>query len=187
MYGDTIATLIATNKFAVHPKTLFDTPINTRLFSTQLTHVNDEGKAKMVDVGEKATSKRTAEAEASVYVGAEIAALILENNMKKGDVLRVAELAGVTAAKRTWELVPLCHNITLTHVSVTATVERDRVRLHSSVCCVGQTGVEMEALTAVTVAALTVYDMCKAVSKSMVISDVRLLSKSGGTRGNYKA
>lgn len=161
--------------------------MNARFFSTKLTHVNDEGKAKMVNVGEKAISKRTAEAEASVRVGAEIASLIVANNMKKGDVLRVAELAGVTAAKRTWELIPLCHNITLTHVSVSARVERDTVRLHSSVQCVGQTGVEMEALTAVTVAALTIYDMCKAVSKSMVISNVQLLSKSGGTRGDYKA
>uniref|UniRef100_A0A1B6HQV5 Molybdenum cofactor biosynthesis protein 1 n=1 Tax=Homalodisca liturata TaxID=320908 RepID=A0A1B6HQV5_9HEMI len=180
----------------LHPYTLYGgfllnkTLENKKLIrhmSTGLTHVDNEGKASMVNVGKKAISERTAEATATIQVGKEVAKLIADNNIKKGDVLTVAQLAGVLAAKRTWELVPLCHNITLAHVDVRARLDQSTsaVVLTSSVTCVNQTGVEMEALTAVTVAALTVYDMCKAVSRDMVISDIRLLSKTGGTRGDY--
>ncbi|XP_054271003.1 molybdenum cofactor biosynthesis protein 1-like [Macrosteles quadrilineatus] len=157
---------------------------HTRMYS-KLTHVDGDGKASMVDVGAKPLSKRTAVAEARVHVGEEVAELIAANNMKKGDVLTVAQLAGVMGAKRTWELVPLCHQVALSHVDVSVRLVGSTVRVTASAACVGQTGVEMEALTAVTVAALTVYDMCKAVSRQMVISDVRLVSKTGGTRGDY--
>lgn len=158
-----------------------------RSFFSQLTHVDNSGRASMVNVGVKAESERTAVAMATVVVGKEVAELIADNNIKKGDVLVAAELAGVLAAKHTWELIPLCHTIILSHVEVRAKLVGDVVELVGSAKCIGRTGVEMEALTAVTVAALTVYDMCKSVSHNMVISDVKLLSKTGGSKGNYLA
>lgn len=149
-----------------------------------LTHVNAQGKAQMVDVAEKAHTTRVASAEATVQVGERLTALIAANELSKGDVLSVAQLAGIMGAKQTSQLIPLCHNIALSSVRVHATLLESQqcVRLVATVRCNGQTGVEMEALTAVSVAALTVYDMCKAVSHDICITDVRLLSKSGGKR-----
>lgn len=157
-----------------------------RSFSSQLTHVDNSGRASMVNVGGKAESERTAIAKATVVVGKEVAELIADNNIKKGDVLMAAELAGVLGAKHTWALIPLCHTIVLSHVEVRARLVGDVVELVGSAKCVGRTGVEMEALTAVTIAALTVYDMCKSVSHNIVITDVKLLSKTGGSKGNYQ-
>lgn len=155
----------------------------------KLTHTTDEGKAAMVDVGEKSTTKRTAKAQARVNVGKKIYKLIHENQMKKGDVLTVAQLSGIMAAKKTSDLIPLCHNIALTLVNVSvalSTRNKDEVLIEATVSCEGKTGVEMEALTSCAVAALTVYDMCKAVSHEIVIQDIRLLVKSGG-KSDYHA
>lgn len=151
---------------------------------SSLTHINAQGKAQMVDVAEKAHTTRVASAEATVQVGERLTALIAANELAKGDVLSVAQLAGIMGAKQTSKLIPLCHNIALSSVRVHATLLESQqcVRLVATVRCNGQTGVEMEALTAVSVAALTVYDMCKAVSHDICITDVRLLSKSGGKR-----
>ncbi|KAJ9584572.1 hypothetical protein L9F63_021082, partial [Diploptera punctata] len=150
-----------------------------------LTHADETGRATMVDIGEKQVTSRTAMAQAIVVTGSHILNLIEENSMKKGDVLTTAQLAGITAAKRTSELIPLCHNICLSHVSVDTKLDREReaVVITSTARCEGRTGVEMEALTAAAVAALTVYDMCKAVSHDIVISEVRLMSKTGGRSG----
>lgn len=151
---------------------------------SQLTHVDGQGKAQMVDVGAKPSTTRLARAEATVQVGEKLTQLIADNQVAKGDVLTVAQIAGIMGAKRTAELIPLCHNISLSSVKVQATLLKTEqsVRLEATVRCSGQTGVEMEALTAVSVAALTVYDMCKAVSHDICITNVRLLSKSGGKR-----
>ncbi|SPP84968.1 molybdenum cofactor biosynthesis protein 1 isoform X2 [Drosophila guanche] len=151
---------------------------------SSLSHVNAQGKAQMVDVGEKPTSMRLAQAEATVLVGERLTQLIAANELAKGDVLSVAQLAGIIGAKRTSELIPLCHNIPLSSVKVQAQplANEQCVRLEASVRCTGQTGVEMEALTAVSIAALTVYDMCKAVSHDICITNIRLLRKSGGKR-----
>lgn len=156
--------------------------------NAHLTHVNADGKANMVDVGDKSVTTRTATATGSVYVGYDITKLIQENQMKKGDVLSVAQLAGIIAAKKTADLIPLCHNIPLNSVKVSAELraEQKSVVITATVKCNGKTGVEMEALTAVSVAALTVYDMCKAVTHDMMIYDIRLLEKSGGKSGSYK-
>lgn len=164
--------------------------MNIRQYSTgtTLTHINDEGHAKMVDVSKKSTTFRTATAQAQIKVGSKIASLIKENNIKKGDVLTVSQLAGIMAAKKTSELIPLCHNIVLNSVNVTCQLNEldESVYIMCIVKCDGKTGAEMEALTAVTVAALTVYDMCKAVSHDMVISDVKLMEKTGGMSGDIK-
>lgn len=143
----------------------------------------------MVDVGDKFETSRSATASATVVVGDRIAELIAQNSMKKGDVLSVARLAGICAAKKTSDLIPLCHNIALTFIDVKAVLNREAglVHLKSVVRCNGKTGVEMEALTAVSVAALTVYDMCKAVSHNIRITDIRLLEKTGGKSGDYTA
>ncbi|XP_068149510.1 molybdenum cofactor biosynthesis protein 1 isoform X1 [Drosophila tropicalis] len=151
---------------------------------SQLSHVNAQGKAQMVDVAEKSISTRMAQAEAYVVVGEQLTELIAANQLAKGDVLTIAQLAGIMGTKLTSQLIPLCHNIAISSVKVEAKLlEREQcVHLKSTVRCRGQTGVEMEALTAVSIAALTVYDMCKAVSHDICISQVRLLSKSGGKR-----
>ncbi|KAH8398142.1 hypothetical protein KR215_006366, partial [Drosophila sulfurigaster] len=151
---------------------------------SNLTHIDAQGKAKMVDVAAKAQTTRVATAEAFVQVGERLTVLIAANELAKGDVLSIAQLAGIMGAKQTSQLIPLCHNIALSSVRVQATLLETKqcVRLEASVRCTGQTGVEMEALTAVAVAALTVYDMCKAVSHDICITNVRLLSKSGGKR-----
>lgn len=152
-----------------------------------LTHVDEKGQAAMVDVGNKGVTSRIAMAQATVEVGAHILELIEQNNLKKGDVLTTAQLAGIMAAKRTSELIPLCHNIPLSHVKVDLKLDKDShaVIITSAARCEGKTGVEMEALTAATVSALTVYDMCKAVSHDIIISEVKLVFKTGGVRGDF--
>ena len=141
----------------------------------------------MVDVGNKDDTERVAVARGSVQMQPETLALIIEGNMKKGDVLTVAQLAGIMAAKRTSDLIPMCHPLMLSHVAVTCTPNptASRVDIEASVRLKGKTGVEMEALTAVSVAALTIYDMAKAVDRGMIISDVRVVQKSGGKSGNW--
>ncbi len=143
----------------------------------RLTHLDDEGRARMVDVGTKPPLRRTARARGHITLGAATRALIAEGTVKKGDVLGVAELAGVMAAKRTDALIPLCHGLALDHVHVVATLVDDGVEVLGEAACTGPTGVEMEALTAVSVALLTVYDMCKAVDRAMVIGPIELLEK----------
>lgn len=141
----------------------------------------------MVDVSPKLVTSRTAAARATVKVGQHLTMLIKENNIKKGDVLSVAQVAGILGAKQTSEIIPLCHNIPLSSIKVKAKLDEDTdsVIIESAVKCDGKTGVEMEALTAVSVAALTVYDMCKSVTHGIEIVDIVLLSKSGGARGDY--
>ncbi|AHW60749.1 cyclic pyranopterin phosphate synthase [Draconibacterium orientale] len=141
---------------------------------SQLSHINDEGKANMVDVGHKPQQVRTAEASGFIALQPETIRLINESLIKKGDVITIAEIAGIQAAKETSRLIPLCHPLQLTKVEVKAEVQKNGILVKSLTKCIGQTGVEMEALTAVNVALLTIYDMCKAVDKNMVISDVRL-------------
>ncbi|UTA46758.1 cyclic pyranopterin monophosphate synthase MoaC [Simiduia sp. 21SJ11W-1] len=155
----------------------------------KLTHLNAQGEAHMVDVGAKANSQREARAEAYVCMAAATLALITGGGHKKGDVLAVARIAGIQAAKKCADLIPLCHPLMLTHIKVALTPEPERSRVRIESCCklVGQTGVEMEALTAASVAALTLYDMCKAVDKNMVITGARVLEKSGGKSGHYVA
>jgi cyclic pyranopterin phosphate synthase len=161
--------------------------------SDGLTHFQPDGRVQMVDVSEKPITRRRAVAEAVVEMDVTTYQQILNRQMKKGDVLSVAELAGVMGAKQTSTLIPLCHPLPLTHVSIqcdwTTPGAEDKARLsiRATVRTTGQTGVEMEALTACTVAALTVYDMCKAVDQQMVIESVRLLHKSGGKRGTFEA
>lgn len=152
------------------------------------THFNEQGRAKMVNVGEKSPSVRSATAAARVLVNRETFALIRSGGMKKGDVLTVAQVAGVMGAKRTPDLIPMCHPILIDGVDLQLSLDEERcsVEIRATVSCDGRTGVEMEALTAVSTAALTVYDMCKAVQKDMVITDIRLLRKSGGVHGDFE-
>ena len=152
------------------------------------THFDEHGRARMVDVGDKAPSHRTAVAGARVLVSRETYHLIQTGGMKKGDVLTVAQIAGVMGAKRTPDIIPMCHPIALTGINLELSLDEARcaVDIRATVSCDGKTGVEMEALTAASTAALTVYDMCKAVQKDMVITDVRLLSKTGGVHGDFE-
>jgi cyclic pyranopterin phosphate synthase len=145
---------------------------------SELSHVDGEGRARMVDVGGKPDQLRRARASGRIDLAAETVSLVRENAIKKGDVLAVAEIAGVQAAKRTSELIPLCHPLPLTDAKVTAKLEADGVSVVAEAACVGRTGVEMEALTAASVALLTVYDMCKAVDKNMRIGEVVLIEKT---------
>jgi cyclic pyranopterin phosphate synthase len=156
---------------------------------TRLTHFDAEGKAAMVDVSGKSETERLATAKGSVLMRAETLALIAAGEMKKGDVLAVARLAGIMAAKRTPDLVPLCHPLALTGIAVDLAIDRARNAVDIVATCklVGRTGVEMEALTAVSVAALTVYDMCKAVDRTMTITDIRVSHKRGGKSGTHGA
>ncbi len=140
----------------------------------QLSHLNNDGKANMVDVGGKPEQIRIAKASGFIHLQPETLKLINENLIKKGDVLTIAEIAGIQAAKETPRLIPLCHTLLLSQVEVKSTVKNDGVVMESTVKCTGKTGVEMEALTAVSVALLTVYDMCKAVDKQMKITDIQL-------------
>ncbi len=151
------------------------------------THFNDQGRARMVDVGEKPESARTAVAAGRVLVSGATLALIKSGGMKKGDVLTVAQLAGVMGAKRTPELIPMCHPVLIDGIDLSLSLDEERcsVEIRAAVSCAGRTGVEMEALCAVSAAALTVYDMCKAVQKDMVIADIRLLHKTGGVHGDF--
>ena len=154
----------------------------------EFTHFNEQGRARMVDVGEKPISHRTAVAAGRVLVSEETFALIQSGGMKKGDVLTVSQIAGVMGAKRTPDIIPMCHPILMDGIDLALTLDENRrsVEIQATVSCDGRTGVEMEALTAVSTAALTVYDMCKAVQKDMVITDIRLLRKTGGVHGDYE-
>ena len=156
---------------------------------SKLSHVDESGRASMVDVSEKASTERLATAEAIIVISQEAFDLVLAGEIKKGDVLATARIAGIMAAKKTSELIPLCHPLALTHAGVefTPLPERHAFRIVASAKTTGQTGVEMEAVTAASVAALTVYDMVKAVDKGAVIETVRLLTKSGGKSGTYEA
>jgi cyclic pyranopterin phosphate synthase len=144
----------------------------------ELTHTDKKGKAAMVDVGEKEIQKRIAKASGHIILSADTLRLINDNLLKKGDVLTVAQLAGISAAKQTSGLIPLCHNIVLENVKVVLSVDTTGVIAESEIRCTGKTGVEMEALTAVSVSLLTVYDMCKAVDKNMVIDSITLTEKT---------
>ncbi|HKU76742.1 MAG TPA: cyclic pyranopterin monophosphate synthase MoaC [Pyrinomonadaceae bacterium] len=150
-----------------------------------LSHVDDQGRVRMVDTGSKEVTSRRAVASARVLMTNDTVAALRQHRTPKGDPLETARLAGIMAAKRTSDLIPLCHPLPITHVDVQARLEDDGVSLEAEVSTHAQTGVEMEALTAVSVAALTVYDMCKALEKGMTITDVRLESKTGGKSGDY--
>ena len=154
-----------------------------------LTHFNEQGRAKMVDVTEKSVTNRTAVAVEEIHSLPETMARIRAGSMKKGDVLAVAQVAGIQAAKHTWELIPMCHPLPLTGVDITFHLSDQpcMVEIRAAVTCSGVTGVEMEALTAVSAAALTIYDMCKSVQRDMRITGIRLLEKSGGKSGDYRA
>lgn len=154
----------------------------------KLTHFNASGEAHMVDVGSKDITTREAVTEGRIYMEPETLKLIMEGSHKKGDVLGIARVAGIMGAKKTHELVPLCHPLLITNVELNLSVEPEKNAVYAacSVRCNGQTGVEMEALCAVQVALLTIYDMCKAVDRGMVIADVGLLKKSGGKSGSWE-
>lgn len=153
----------------------------------RLTHLDARGAARMVDVSEKPVTRRTAVARGRLHVSAEAMRLARAGKLPKGGVTEVARLAGVLAAKRTADAIPLCHPIPLEHVDVTLTARRDGFDIEARVVTVGRTGAEMEALHAVTLAGLAVYDMIKAVDRAMVLTDVQLVRKTGGTRGDYQA
>jgi cyclic pyranopterin phosphate synthase len=158
----------------------------------KLTHVDDSGKARMVDVTEKPDTHRVAIAEGKVFMKKQTLDMIESSEIAKGDVLAVARIAGITAVKRTSDLIPLCHTILITKAKVDFASFRDEKKyagiiITAEVVSTGKTGVEMEALTAVSVSALTIYDMCKAVDRGMIISDIRLLEKKGGKSGTWKA
>lgn len=152
---------------------------------TKLTHIDESGAAHMVDVSAKADTIREAVAEGRIQMSAEALQAIVEGSAKKGDVLATARIAGIMAAKKTSELIPLCHPLLLSKIAVDFTFESDGIRATSRVRLTGQTGVEMEAMTAVSVALLTIYDMAKALDKAMTITEIRLLTKSGGKSGDW--
>lgn len=152
----------------------------------KLTHFDEKGRAKMVEVSAKADTLREAVAGGFVRVSKEALGLIKKGNLKKGDPLEVARIAGIMGAKRTHELIPLCHPLLLTNIEVNLNLTESGIEIESKVVCVGKTGVEMEALTAVSVAALTIYDMCKAVDKKMTIGDILLVKKTGGRSGKFE-
>jgi cyclic pyranopterin phosphate synthase len=154
---------------------------------TKLTHLDDQGKARMVDVGGKAETRRIAVAEGRITMSAEALAAIRDGVVPKGDVLAAARIAGIMAAKKTAELIPLCHPLALDAVTVDFAIEAGGVRVTTSASLSGRTGIEMEALTAASVALLTIYDMAKAIDKSMVIGGIRLLEKRGGKSGDWTA
>ncbi|MBQ8539205.1 MAG: cyclic pyranopterin monophosphate synthase MoaC [Ruminococcus sp.] len=152
----------------------------------EFTHFNEQGLSKMVDISDKTATKRVAVATAFIKMNPETLAKIKEGTVSKGNVLAVAQVAGIMAAKNTPSLIPMCHHIMLSGADISFDIEENGIRLFSEIKCKGETGVEMEALNAVSVAALTIYDMCKAVQKNMVISDIHLVSKTGGKSGEYK-
>ena len=154
---------------------------------SQLSHVDDQGRIRMVDTSDKEISSRRAVASARVLMSPATVAALREHRTPKGDPLEAARLAGIMAAKRTADLIPLCHPLPLTHIEVRAEIDETGVSLEAEAATQAQTGVEMEALTAVSVAALTVYDMCKALEKGMTITDIRLERKTGGKSGDYSA
>lgn len=152
----------------------------------EFTHFNTEGRAKMVDVTDKEVTSRQAIAEGVIYMNEQTRQAIVEGKVKKGDVLSVAQVAGIMAAKKTSDIIPMCHPLMLTGVDISFDVKETEIVIRATVKCKGETGVEMEALTAVSVAALTIYDMCKALQKDMTIGEIKLLEKSGGKSGDYK-
>ncbi len=158
-----------------------------RRTAKKLSHINANHQAAMVDVGQKPITARTATAEGTVHISPALSSAIRRNLLAKGDVLATARLAGIMACKRTAEIIPLCHSIPLEIIEVHVTLRRGVVHIQATVRACWKTGVEMEALVAVTAAALTVYDMGKAVDRGMVIGSIRLLTKTGGTRGDYRA
>ena len=150
------------------------------------THLDEQGKARMVDVGDKPNSRRRAIARAQIHMSSETLQALSQGSTPKGDVLAVARVAGIQAAKKTAELIPLCHPLPLAAAAVDFKIEEDHIGIESIVETVGQTGVEMEALTACSVAALTIYDMCKSLDRSMIIGSVALWEKEGGRSGTWK-
>ena len=154
----------------------------------KLTHINHKGNAQLVDITDKAMTHRKAIAEGSIQLNEETLKLIQNNLIKKGDVLNTARIAGIQSAKKTWELIPLCHTINLSKIEIDFNIDKKNniITCQSSCECFAQTGLEMEALTAVSIALLTIYDMVKAVDRTMVISNIRLVEKSGGRSGIYK-
>lgn len=154
----------------------------------ELTHFNEQGRARMVDVSEKAKTVRVAVARGKVALNAETFALLRDGRIKKGDVLAVAQVAGILGAKGTASLIPMCHPLALTGIDISFSPDEaaHTIGIEARVKCVGETGVEMEALTAVSVAALTIYDMCKAVQRDIVIEEIKLVSKSGGKSGDWR-
>jgi cyclic pyranopterin phosphate synthase len=161
--------------------------IESGIFMAQLSHLDEQGRARMVDVSAKEITSRIAIASGSIHMRAETLALILEDKIEKGDVFSVARVAGIMAAKKTSELIPMCHplNITAVEIELMAQKEPARVDIEATVRVSGKTGVEMEAMTAVSVAGLTIYDMCKAVDREMTIGEIRLVKKSGGKSGTF--
>ena len=151
----------------------------------EFTHFNEQGHARMVDVTEKAATLRTASAAGTIHMRPETIAAVREGRVSKGDVLSVAQVAGIMAAKRTADIIPMCHPLSLSGIDIRFSIHETGIDIFSEVRCKGETGVEMEALTAVSTAALTIYDMCKALQKDMKISEIRLLKKTGGVRGDY--
>lgn len=153
-----------------------------------LTHFNQQGRARMVDVTDKAVTCRTAVAAGEIHMSPKTMARIRSGTISKGDVLAVAQVAGIQAAKHTWELIPMCHLLPLSGVDISFTLSDEpcMAAIQARVVCTGVTGVEMEALTAVSTAALTIYDMCKAVDRDMYVTNIRLLEKSGGKSGDYR-
>ncbi len=157
----------------------------------ELTHIDKSGRARMVDISDKTDTHRVAIAEGKIFMKKETLEKIESSEIAKGDVISVAKIAGIMSAKRTYELIPLCHNILLNKIDINleSFTEDDQagIKIIAEVSCIGKTGAEMEALTAVSVSALTIYDMCKAIDKGMRITDIRLLEKRGGKSGTWKA
>ena len=151
----------------------------------EFTHFNEEGRAHMVNVSEKSETKRVAIARGTIKMKKETVSLIKDGLIKKGDVLSVAQVGGIMGVKKTSDLIPMCHNIFITGSDINFNIGEDEIEIEATVSTVGKTGVEMEALTAVTTAALTIYDMCKAADKDMVIENIRLIKKTGGKSGEY--
>lgn len=154
----------------------------------EFTHFNEAGLAKMVDVGEKKDTDRVAVAKGSIILSREVLEKVKEGSMKKGDVISVAQVAGIMGAKKTADIIPMCHNIFITGVDLSFEIDEERsaIDIEAVASTIGKTGIEMEALHAVSVAALTIYDMCKAVDKNMVIENIRLIRKEGGKSGVYQ-
>lgn len=151
----------------------------------EFTHFNESGRAHMVNVGEKDDTKRVAVARGSIKMKKETVSLIKDGLIKKGDVLSVAQVGGIMGAKKTSDLIPMCHNIFISGADISFNVLEDEIEIEATVSTIGKTGIEMEALSAVSMAALTIYDMCKAADKSMVIDNIRLMKKIGGKSGEY--
>jgi len=186
VFGEPAANGLASSANNLNNETQLSSP-SIGESSFELTHTGKSGEAQMVDVSQKESSKRNAIAVCKVILGKKVFDLVLANQMGKGDVLTVAKIAGITAAKQTSSLIPLCHNINLSHVQVDLRLNHEdfSVTIEGEAASTGKTGVEMEAMTAVSIAGLTVYDMCKAASKDIAITDIRLKHKSGGKSGEY--